>query len=90
LRRGAVYLPAARENALVNSAAAGNGRRLGELMALQKATVGLASGREGKRKALGVEKTPSDRPTLAEAGTRLLVRVALDKADEAARVSEPL
>jgi hypothetical protein len=29
---------------------------------------GLASGREGKRKALGLEANPSDKPTLAEAG----------------------
>jgi N6-adenosine-specific RNA methylase IME4 len=43
-------------------------RRLGELIKAQKETVGLATGREGKRRALGLEKNPSDRPTLAEAG----------------------
>src|SRR5262249_5144524 len=37
-------------------------------MAPQKKTVGLATGREGKRKSLGLPKNPSDRPTLAEAG----------------------
>jgi hypothetical protein len=43
-------------------------RRLGELISAQKATVGLATGREGKRKSLGLPENPSDRPTLAEAG----------------------
>src|SRR5262249_36852123 len=43
-------------------------RRLDEIRQAQKATVGLASGKEGKRKALGLPKNPSDRATLAEAG----------------------
>ena len=43
-------------------------RRLDQLRQAQKETVGLASGREGKRKALGLPKNPSDRATLAEAG----------------------
>ena len=44
------------------------GRRMDHMRQEQKATVGLASGREGKRKALGLIKNPSDRPMLAEAG----------------------
>lgn len=43
-------------------------RRVGELLQQQRETVGLATGREGKRKSLGVENTPSDRLTLAEGG----------------------
>jgi N6-adenosine-specific RNA methylase IME4 len=43
-------------------------RRMDQMRQEQKATVGLASGKEGKRKALGLTKNPSDRPTLAEAG----------------------
>jgi N6-adenosine-specific RNA methylase IME4 len=43
-------------------------RRLDQLRQAQKDTVGLASGREGQRKALGLPKNPSDRATLAEAG----------------------
>src|SRR5262245_32820949 len=43
-------------------------RRLDEIRQARKKTVGLASGREGKRKALGLPKNPSDRATLAEAG----------------------
>src|SRR5262245_26203335 len=43
-------------------------RRLGEIIQEQKETVGLASGREGKRKSLGLSKNPSDRPTLDSQG----------------------
>jgi hypothetical protein len=43
-------------------------RRMDQMRQEQKITVGLASGKEGKRKALGFSKNPSDRPTLAEAG----------------------
>src|ERR1700682_10611 len=43
-------------------------RRLDQLRLAQKETVGLASGREGKRKSLGVSNTPSDRATLASQG----------------------
>ena len=35
-------------------------RRLGEMMQAQKETVGLATGREGKRKSLGLPENPSD------------------------------
>jgi hypothetical protein len=43
-------------------------RRLDELRRAQKETVGLATGKEGKRKALGLAENPSDRPTLASQG----------------------
>jgi hypothetical protein len=43
-------------------------RRLDELRQAQKETVGLATGKEGKRKALGLPENPSDRPTLASQG----------------------
>jgi 16S rRNA G966 N2-methylase RsmD len=43
-------------------------RRLGEMMQAQKETVGLATGREGKRKSLGLPENPSDRPTLESQG----------------------
>ncbi len=43
-------------------------RRIGELMRDQKDAGLMASGKEGKRKALGLEKNPSDRITLAEVG----------------------
>lgn len=42
--------------------------RIGELIEAQRETIGLASGREGKRRALGSKSDPSDRPTLADAG----------------------
>jgi N6-adenosine-specific RNA methylase IME4 len=41
-------------------------RRIGAMMEEQKKTVGLASGREGKRKSLGLPENPSDRPTLSQ------------------------
>jgi hypothetical protein len=37
-------------------------------MQAQKETVGLATGKEGRRSGLGIPKTPSDPATLAEAG----------------------
>jgi N6-adenosine-specific RNA methylase IME4 len=43
-------------------------RRLDQLRQAQRETVGLASGREGKRKSLGLPENPSDRPTLASQG----------------------
>ena len=45
-------------------------RRLGELMKLQKETVGLAKGGWPQKKSRGVSNTPQDlpKPTLAEAG----------------------
>src|SRR5438132_13650170 len=43
-------------------------RRLDELRRAQKETVGLATGKEGKRKALGLAENPSDRPTLGPQG----------------------
>jgi hypothetical protein len=43
-------------------------RRLDQLRIAQKETVGLATGKEGKRKALGLPENPSDRPTLASQG----------------------
>jgi N6-adenosine-specific RNA methylase IME4 len=43
-------------------------RRLDQLRRAQKQTVGLATGKEGKRKSLGLETNPSDRPTLASQG----------------------
>ncbi|PKA39661.1 hypothetical protein CWR43_30820 [Rhizobium sullae] len=42
-------------------------RRLDQMRQAQKATVGLATGREGKRSSRGIEN-PENRPTLAEAG----------------------
>lgn len=42
-------------------------RRVGELMAAQKESVGMASGREGKRRSRGIEN-PENKPTLADAG----------------------
>jgi hypothetical protein len=42
-----------------------HGRRLGQLMEMQKATVGFA---KGGWKSRGVSETPQDLPTLAEAG----------------------
>jgi hypothetical protein len=38
------------------------------MMIAQKLTVGLATGREGKRKALGLPENPRDKPTLGYAG----------------------
>lgn len=43
-------------------------RRVDQMRQEQKATFVLASGKEGKRKSLGLGNNPSDRPTLAEAG----------------------
>jgi hypothetical protein len=43
-------------------------RRIDQLRQAQKETVGLATGKEGKRKALGFSDNPSDRPTLASQG----------------------
>jgi hypothetical protein len=43
-------------------------RRVGEMMAAQKATVGLAKGGKPYQKATGVSDTPVARPTLADAG----------------------
>jgi hypothetical protein len=43
-------------------------RRMDQMRQEQKATIGLASGREGKRKALGLPKNLRDRATLFEAG----------------------
>jgi hypothetical protein len=43
---------------------AGVERRVGQLMREQAETVGLASGREGKRKSLEIPETPSDKPTM--------------------------
>jgi N6-adenosine-specific RNA methylase IME4 len=43
-------------------------RRLGKMIEVQKNTVGLASGREGKRRSLGLPENPSDRSTLASQG----------------------
>lgn len=43
-------------------------RGLDQMRRAQKEAIGLASGKEGKRKALGLPKNPSDRTTLAEAG----------------------
>jgi len=43
-------------------------RRLGELMAAQKATVGAAKGGGDRKSDHRVGRKPSDRPTLAEAG----------------------
>jgi N6-adenosine-specific RNA methylase IME4 len=69
-------------------------RRLNELIEAQRQTVGLATGREGKRKALGLEKNPSDRPTLAEAGIdknlahHARVLGALDEAAFADKIAE--
>lgn len=43
-------------------------RRLDQLRVAQKESVGLATGREGKRRSLGLPENPSDKPTLASQG----------------------
>jgi N6-adenosine-specific RNA methylase IME4 len=60
-------------------------RRLGEIMEEERKAGRLATGKEGKRKALGSPKDPRDRPSLAEQG---IGKALADRARKAATMPE--
>jgi N6-adenosine-specific RNA methylase IME4 len=60
-------------------------RRLGELICEQREAGKLATGKEGKRKALGSPRDPRDRPTLAEQGVG---KALADRARKAAALPQ--